>query len=133
MAVSLLRRVLATVPVMGVVALFVFALLHLAPGDPAALIAGDLATANDVERIREKLGLNAPLHIQFVTWIGQLLRGDLGVSIFSSVPVTKLIRQRAEPTAALTIATLVLAISLAVPMGVLAAWKAGSWIDQVIM
>ena len=82
MAVYLLRRIFATVPVMGVVALFVFALLHLAPGDPAALIAGDLATAQDVERIREQLGLNAPLHAQFVTWVGQLLRGDLGVSVF---------------------------------------------------
>src|SRR5262245_33245383 len=133
MAVYLLRRVLATVPVMGVVALFVFALLHLAPGDPAALIAGDLATAQDVQRIRERLGLNAPLHVQFVTWVGQLARGDLGVSVFSGVPVTRLIHQRAEPTAALTIATLVLSVAVAVPLGVLAAWKAGSWVDQAIM
>ena len=123
MGVYLLRRVLATVPVMGVVALFVFGLLHLAPGDPAALIAGDLATAQDVERIRERLGLNAPLHVQFVTWVGQLLRGDLGVSVFSNVPVTRLIRQRAEPTAALSIATLIMAVSLAVPMGILAAGR----------
>ena len=83
MGVYLVRRILATLPVMGVVAVFVFALLHLTPGDPAALIAGDLATSQDIERIRERLGLNAPLHVQFVTWIGQLVRGDLGVSVFS--------------------------------------------------
>jgi peptide/nickel transport system permease protein len=133
MSVYLLRRILATLPVMGVVALFVFALLHLTPGDPAALIAGDLATSQDIERIRERLGLNAPLHVQFVRWIGQLVRGDLGVSVSSGVPVTRLIRQRVEPTAALTIATLVLAVAVAVPMGVLAAWKAGTWIDQSVM
>ncbi|MBI3454483.1 MAG: ABC transporter permease [Candidatus Rokubacteria bacterium] len=133
MYLYLARRLLATIPVMGVVALFVFGLLHLAPGDPAAIIAGDLATTQDIERIRENLGLNASLHVQFGTWVGQLLRGDLGVSIFSNVPVTRLIRQRVEPTAALTTTTLILAIVVAVPMGVVAAWKAGSWIDQVIM
>ncbi len=133
MYLYLIRRVLATVPVMAIVGLFVFGLLRLAPGDPAAIIAGDLATTQDIEGIREKLGLNAPFHVQFGRWVGQLLRGDLGVSIFSNVPVTRLIGQRVEPTLLLTTTTLVLAIVVAVPMGIIAAWKAGSWIDHAMM
>ena len=83
----LLRRVLAAIPVMGVVALFVFLLLRLTPGDPAAILAGDNATPEQLERIRTSLGLNEPLYTQFFTWIGKLLQGDLGVSLISNVPV----------------------------------------------
>jgi peptide/nickel transport system permease protein len=129
----IVRRILATVPVMVVVALFVFSLLHLTPGDPAAIIAGDTATADDIARIREKLGLDQPLYIQFVTWVWSLLHGDLGISIFTNLPVSKLIVQRVEPTISLTISTLVVSILAAIPMGVLAAWKAGSWVDRVVM
>src|SRR6201987_3783632 len=127
------RRILATIPVMAVVALFVFALLHLSPGDPAAIIAGDTASADDIARIRQKLGLDQPIYIQFVTWIWALLHGDLGISIFTHLPVSKLIAQRVEPTITLTITTLVISVLAAIPMGVLAAWKAGSWIDRLVM
>ncbi|HIN59807.1 MAG TPA: ABC transporter permease [Gammaproteobacteria bacterium] len=128
-----IRRILATIPVMGVVAIFVFLLLHLTPGDPAAVIAGDYASPADVERIRETLGLNRPLHIQFFTWAGRLFQGDLGISIFSKVPVIKLIGQRIEPTLALATTTIFFAVLVAVPLGVLAAWKSGTWIDRSVM
>ena len=127
------RRVLATIPVMAVVAIFVFLLLHLSPGDPATVIAGDYASPADIERIRARLGLDRPIHIQFFTWIGQLAQGDLGTSIFSNMPVAKLIGQRLEPTIALALLTLVLTVVVAVPMGTLAAWKAGTWIDRLVM
>jgi peptide/nickel transport system permease protein len=129
----IIRRILATIPVMVVVALFVFSLLHLSPGDPAAIIAGDTATADDIARIRQKLGLDEPLYIQFATWVWALLHGDLGISIFTNLPVSKLITQRIEPTVTLTISTLIVAVVAAIPMGVVAAWKAGSWIDRVVM
>src|SRR6266851_1998298 len=118
---------------MAVVALFVFSLLHLSPGDPAVIIAGDTATLDDIARIREKLGLDQPLFVQFVSWVWHLLHGDLGISIFTNLPVSKLITQRVEPTVTLTISTLIVSILVAIPMGVLAAWKAGSWIDRVVM
>src|SRR5438270_5833586 len=118
---------------MVVVALFVFSLLHLSPGDPAAIIAGDTATAEDIARIREKLGLDQPLYVQFATWVWGLLHGDLGISIFTNLPVSKLIAQRVEPTVTLTISTLIVSVLAAIPMGVLAAWKAGSWIDRFVM
>jgi peptide/nickel transport system permease protein len=127
------RRVLATIPVMGVVAVFVFLLLHLSPGDPATVIAGDYASPEDIARIRAQLGLDRPLHIQFATWIGRLLQGDLGVSIFSDLPVARLIGQRLEPTAALALLTLAIAVAVAVPLGVVAAWRAGAWIDRLVM
>ena len=133
MYVYLLRRILATIPVMVVVALFVFALLHLSPGDPAAVIAGDYASPADVERIRHELGLDNPLHVQLGIWLWKVVHGDLGVSIFSNLPVTKLIGQRLEPTFALTVMTMIIAVVLAVPMGVLAAWTAGTWVDRLLM
>jgi len=129
----IVRRILATIPVMAVVAVFVFALLYLSPGDPAAIIAGDTATVDDILRIRAKLGLDQPVYIQFGEWVWRLLHGDLGISIFTNLPVAKLIQQRLEPTVALSIATLIVSIAVAIPMGVLAAWKAGSWIDRVVM
>jgi peptide/nickel transport system permease protein len=118
---------------MGVVAVFVFLLLHLAPGDPAAVVAGSYAMPKDVERIREKLGLNEPIHIQFGKWISNVVQGDLGDSIFSEVPVTRLIAQRIEPTLSLATASILIAIVLAVPLGIVAAWKAGTWIDHMVM
>src|SRR5690242_6986023 len=96
----IVRRILATIPVMVVVAVFVFALLHLSPGDPAAIIAGDTATAADIDRIRSALGLDQPLYIQFGDWVWRLLKGDLGISIFTNLPVSQLIEQRLEPTLA---------------------------------
>jgi peptide/nickel transport system permease protein len=129
----IIRRLLATIPVMGVVALFVFTLLRITPGDPAAIIAGDYATTQDIERIRASLGLDRPLPVQMTIWLGQVVRGDLGTSIFSGLPVSTLIKQRIEPTVALTLLTMVLAVLTAVPLGVLAAWKQGSWLDRGVM
>lgn len=133
MQTYILKRLLATIPVMVVVALFVFALLHLSPGDPAAVIAGDYASPADVEKIRHKLGLDKPIHVQLGIWLWNVARGDLGTSIFSGLPVTKLIGQRLEPTLALTVTTMLIAILIAVPMGVIAAWTAGTWVDRLVM
>jgi len=127
------RRILATIPVMAVVALFVFSLLYIAPGDPAAVIAGDQATPADVERIRASLGLDRPFLIRFGEWVWQILHGDLGTSIFTNLPVATMIGQRIEPTLSLMAITLGLSVAVAVPLGVVAAWKAGSWIDRAIM
>jgi peptide/nickel transport system permease protein len=113
----LIRRILAAIPVMGVVALFVFLLLRLTPGDPAAILAGDNATPAQLERIRTSLGLNEPIYIQFYTWIVKLLHGDLGV----------------EPSISVALTTLALSILVAVPLGVIAAWKHGTWIDRCVM
>jgi peptide/nickel transport system permease protein len=129
----IVRRVIITIPVMGFVALFVFSLLHLTPGDPAAVIAGDQATVADIERIREHLGLDRPLREQFLSWLWAVLHGDFGVSIFTNLPVSEMISQRIEPTVALSLVTIVLSVSLAVPLGVLAAWRAGRWIDRLVM
>ena len=127
------RRILATIPVMGVVALTVFGLLHLTPGDPAVIIAGDYATTQDIERIRARLGLDRPLLTQAGIWLASVARGDLGVSIYSGLPVTRLIGQRVGPTAALTALAMLISVTLAVPLGVLAAWRQGSWLDRAIM
>lgn len=128
-----IRRLFSTLLVMAMVAIFVFLLLHLSPGDPAAIIAGDNATPAAIDGIRQKLGLSDPLPVQFVRWIGHVLQGDLGVSIFSNEPVLKLVGQRLEPTLSLALMTLVVAVTLAITFGVLAAWKAGTWIDRALM
>src|SRR5690348_700550 len=118
---------------MGVVALFVFSLLYLSPGDPALIIGGDTATPEQIAHIRANLGLDQPFYVQFFGWLWRLLHGDLGISIFTNLPVTTLIGQRLEPTIALTLSTLVVSVLIAVPLGVVAAWKAGSWIDRLVM
>jgi peptide/nickel transport system permease protein len=128
-----IRRLLSTVVVMGVVAFAVFSLLYLTPGDPAAVIAGDIATDEDIRRIRESLGLDEPFLVRFGQWVWGLLHGDLGTSIFTNLPVAHLIGQRVEPTLSLTLCTLVVAIVVAVPLGVIAAAKAGRWIDRAVM
>src|SRR5215475_3011881 len=130
---QIVRRLVATVPVVGVVAIAVFGLLHVTPGDPAVIIAGDYATADDIARIRGKLGLDRPFATQVGLWLGQVVRGDLGTSIFSGLPVTTLIKQRAGATAALTLFAMLISVAVGVPMGVLAAWRKGSWIDRVVM
>ncbi len=129
----LLRRVLAAIPVMGVVALFVFLLLRLTPGDPAAVIAGDNATSDQIDAIRAKLGLNEPIWTQFAIWIGDVLQGNFGESFFFKKTVAELIAQRVEPTLALAVCTLIIAIATAVPLGVLAAYRQGSLLDRIVM
>jgi len=127
------RRLFATIVVMAVVAFVVFLLLYLTPGDPAAILAGDAATSEDIKKIREKLGLDDPFLDRFGQWLWRLMHGDLGVSIFTNLPVTHLIGQRIEPTLSLTLCTLVISILVAVPLGVVAAARAGSWIDRAVM
>jgi peptide/nickel transport system permease protein len=130
---AILRRLLATVPVLLGVGLFVFGLLYIIPGDPAALMAGDTATPEDIARIRSALGLDRSFGVRFFEWLGQIVHGDLGQSIFTGVPVADLIAQRLGPTMSLMTLTLVVAVVVAVPLGVLAAWKQGTWIDRLTM
>jgi peptide/nickel transport system permease protein len=127
------RRILATIPVMLFVALFVFSLLYLAPGDPAAIIAGDQATPADVDRIRASLGLDRPFVVRFGEWLWQIMHGDLGTSIFTNLPVSHMIAQRIEPTTSLMVLTILFSIVVAIPLGVVAAWKHGTWIDRCVM
>lgn len=129
----ILRRILAVIPVMLLVAVFVFLLLRLTPGDPAAIIAGDMATPATLERIREAMGLNQPLHMQFLTWLGQLARGDLGVSLISNTPVTSMIGDRIGATLSIAVLTILMSVAIAVPMGVLAAWRHRSAADYAVM
>ena len=127
------RRLFATIVVMAVVAFVVFLVLYLTPGDPAAILAGDAATSEDIAKIREKLGLDDPFHERFGQWAWRLMHGDLGISIFTNLPVTTLIGQRIEPTVSLTLCTLVLSVLIAVPLGVIAAARAGTWVDRAVM
>jgi peptide/nickel transport system permease protein len=129
----LLQRLLATLPVLAVVAVVVFLILRLTPGDPAAVIAGNNATNEDITRIREQLGLNLPLLQQFFVWLGKVLQGDLGYSFYLNKPVVELIVQRIEPTLSLAVGTMLLAICIAVPLGTLAAWRMGGWLDKLLM
>lgn len=130
---EILRRLMATIPVVVVVAVGVFALLHVTPGDPAVIIAGDYATSDDIARVRAKLGLDQPFVTQVGIWLGRIVRGDLGTSIFSGLPVTTLIGQRTEATLALTALALLISVGVGVPLGVIAAWKKGSWVDRIVM
>ena len=129
----ILRRIAATVPVMLIVAALVFLMLRLTPGDPAAIIAGDNANDAQIAAIRSRLGLDAPLVLQFFQWLGNLLRGDFGESFYFKKTVADLIVSRLEPTLALSISTIVLAVVIAVPLGVLAAYKRGTIIDKIVM
>lgn len=128
----LAQRLLAVVPVLLTVALVVFLILRLTPGDPAAVIAGNNATNDDIERIRAQLGLGEPLWRQFWLWLAGVLRGDLGYSYYLNKPVTELIAQRIEPTLSLAAGTLLLAVAIAVPLGTLAARRMGSWLDRLL-
>ena len=127
------RRLLATIPVLVVVALFVFALLRFTPGDPAVVLAGQEATAEQVEMIKQSLGLDKSMHVQLWQWVKDLGNGELGNSIRSNKPVLQLIIRRIEPSLSLALATQLFAVVIAVPMGVLAAWKADSLLDRVVM
>jgi peptide/nickel transport system permease protein len=127
------RRLVAIIPVLAVVALFVFFMLRLTPGDPAAVIAGDNATSDQIAAIREKLGLDLPIWQQFGIWLGNMLQGNFGESFFFKKTVAELIAQRLEPTLALSICTLILAVTTAVPLGVIAAYRQGSILDRVVM
>jgi len=129
----LARRLAATIPVILFVAVFVFLMLRLTPGDPAAVLAGDNASPRQIEEIRARLGLDEPLWTQFAIYTGRLLQGELGESFFFKQPVTELIGQRIEPTLSLALVTIVLAVVVAVPLGTLAAYFHGGWLDRFVM
>lgn len=133
MLLYVVRRIVGVVPVAAVVAIFVFLLLRLSPGDPASVIAGESATVEQIDKIRVALGLDLPLYEQFIRWVGQLLRGDLGRSVFSNLPVTHLIAQRIEPTLSLALTTIVFTCCTAIPLGMLAASYPGTAIDRLVM
>jgi peptide/nickel transport system permease protein len=129
----LLHRLLGAAAVLFIVAIVVFLILHLTPGDPAAIIAGDSATTDQIQHIREGLGLDRPLVVQFTIWLGRVMHGDLGESFFYKRTVAALIGQRVEPTVALALCTIFIAVLVAVPLGVLAAWRRGGWLDRTLM
>jgi peptide/nickel transport system permease protein len=129
----LLRRILSTIPVLAIVAVFVFLMLRLTPSDPAAIIAGDYASSEQIEGIRERLGLNEPILKQFFIWIGGVLRGDFGESFFYKKQVAELIGERLEPTLSLSLLTIFLVLLVAVPIGIIAAHNHGTWIDRFVM
>src|SRR5690606_30578129 len=121
------RRLITTLPVMLLVALIVFFMLRLAPGDPAALVAGDAATTEQLELIRQSMALHQPIYIQFVIWLGNLVRGDLGVSFLSGTPVYDMLKGRISPPLITCAATISASILGAVPLGILAAWRQRGW------
>jgi peptide/nickel transport system permease protein len=127
------KRILGVVPVMVVVALFVFLLLHLGSGDPAVLIAGDFAGPEQIAHVRALLGLDQPLPVQFAHWLDNILHGNLGASVFSGVSVVRLIGEQMWPTLSLAIGTLLFSCGIAIPLGVFAAWRAGTALDRAVM
>ncbi|GAB5378543.1 MAG: ABC transporter permease [Acuticoccus sp.] len=133
MTLYALGRLVAAIPTLLIVAVFIFGLVHIAPGDPALLIAGDNASPEQVDEIRARLHLDRSLPVQFGIWFGNAIQGDLGASVYSGKPVTELIAQRVEPTFLLAIYTMILTVLIAVPLGTIAAWKANGWLDRVIM
>ena len=128
-----IRRLLMTLPVMLVVALFVYGLLDLAPGDPAVFLAGEEASLEDIARIRQTLGLDQPFYHRFTLWLLNVLQGDLGHSLFTGVPVSEMIVQRMPPTFTLMVMTLCVSVLIAIPLGALAAWRHNSSYDRGVM
>ncbi len=127
------RRLLSTIPVLLIVAVLVFLMLRLTPGDPAAILAGDAASSEQIAAIRASLGLDRSILVQFGIWASNLLQGDFGSSYFYKMQVTQLIGQRIEPTLALATLTILIAVVVSVPLGVIAAWRFGGWFDRALM
>ena len=132
MTAYIFKRVLAVIPILIFVGIATFSLVHIAPGDAANIMAGDYAGPDDVKLIRAELGLDKPVTTQFVEWASRTLRGDFGRSIYSGRTVSELVSQRLEPTISLTIVGGILAVLLGIPLGVFAAWRAGSRWDRGI-
>ena len=129
----IVSRIAAAVPVMLIVATIVFLLLRVSPGDPATILAGEAATPEAIARIRAELGLDRPIPIQYLTWLGEIAKGNLGQSILSRQPVWTLIRDRLEPTLVLAVSAIIITVIIAVPLGLLAAWRHNTWIDRAVM
>ena len=133
MGFYIFRRLLASIPVVILVGVMTFSILHITPGDPAVLMAGEEATPADVEAMRVALGFDKPFLVQFGKWSGRLLQGDLGTSIFSQHTIASLMKPRLAPTLSLAMIAIFLSILIGVPLGVIAAWNTGSWIDRSVM
>jgi len=129
----ILKRILATVPVLLVVALVIFTVLRVTPGDPAVLVAGDAASTEQIEEIRRAMGLDQPIYVQFTQWLGNMVRGDFGNSLISGKPVSELITDRMGATLSLTFMTLVYTLLVSLPLGVLSAWYRGKTLDRCVM
>ena len=133
MSTQIIRRLLTLVPVLSVVAVVVFVLIHVAPGDPAAVMAGNSATTERIEQLRHDMGLDRPLLEQFWIWVTRALQGDLGDSYFLAQPVSTSLVQRMEPTGLLTLYALILSVVIGLPFGIIAAVRRNSWVDRVMM
>ncbi|MFP3388357.1 ABC transporter permease [Brevibacillus sp. SIMBA_040] len=129
----LLKRIVSLLPVLLVVAIVDFIIIHLTPGDPASVMLGSQATEEELAKLREQLGLTLPIYTRFFQWIIGILQGDLGWSIFMDMPVTEAIWEHLGPTLSLTILAEIIAILFAIPLGVMAANRRGSWMDQSFM
>ena len=127
------RRLIYTLPVILVAGVITFAIVHLAPGDPAAVMLGSEATAKQVESLRHELGLDRPIVVQFGAWIWNIVRGNLGESLFFKKPVLKVILDRLEPTVILAVLTAVIVAVMGIGIGVLSALKYGSVLDQALI
>lgn len=128
-----IRRLLTAIPVFVLVGLIIFSILYIAPGDPAIVIAGDRASAQDIQHVRETLGLDRSFMVRFIDWFGHVMQGDLGLSVFHGTPVIDLILDRVGPTLSLMVLTMLISVLIAVPLGVVAAWRAGGWIDRMVV
>ena len=128
----IIKRILSIIPILFIISIIVFSLIHLTPGDPAAAMLGAEATQEDIAILRESLGLNEPLVKQYVVWIGNVFKGDLGVSVANSEPVTKVLASRILPTINLAVYAMLISLVIALPLGMIAARKRGTFIDQII-
>lgn len=128
----IVKRLLALIPTLLVVSVVIFSIIHMTPGDPAAMILGDKADAADIEALRESMGLNDPIPVQYLNWVTGVFHGDLGQSVFIDKPMTQILKEYMGPTVSLTIYAMILSTIIAIPLGVLAAKKRGTLADQGI-
>lgn len=128
----IIKRILSMIPSLLLTSILVFSFVHLIPGDPAITMLGDTATEEQLEVLREEMGLNQPLTTQYVIWLGKLLRGDMGNSIFQNRPVLTCIVESSETSILLSVMAMILILCISIPVGILSAVKANSWIDQTI-
>ena len=126
------RRILQAIPVILLASIPIFMLLHAAPGDPALMVAGEDASESTIAAVRRELGLDRPIYIQYVTWLADLARGDLGRSFLSELPVSQLIAQRLPATLELAVTAMILSVLIAIPVGALAAVHRGKLLDRIV-
>lgn len=128
-----IKRFLSLIPVLLVVSVVIFGIIHITPGDPATVILGDEASPEQIQALREQLGLNQPIHIQYASWITDVMRGDLGTSYFMREPVSDAIFNHLKPTASLALFAIIISIIIAIPIGIAAANRQGTLTDQTMM